>query len=136
MTKIRHEVAKTCTDVIKCPPVLFKIVALMAKARLVTDEARANASRKHGYNATSPLLELTSIPHFSQNKVAEQNSSGIRVDPTASPSGSALISVVLRRGKWALLFRGAAAVQQCDHSKQQLMRDDAAVSMAAADRNG
>jgi hypothetical protein len=97
MTKSRHEVAKTCTVVINFPPVLFKIVALMAKARLVPDEARANASRKHGYNKTSPLLEFASIPHFSQNNVAEQNSRGIRVEPTANPSGSALIAVVLRR---------------------------------------
>ena len=89
---------------------------LMANIRLVTDDANANGSRKS-------ILGSALKPHFFANKAAEQNSSGTKVEPITTPSGSAPMGAE----------EGADVVRHFQQTKQQLVRDDAAVRIDATD---
>ena len=114
-TNRMHEVSIACF-VTMSPLLFFHNTELMAKAKLVTDDASANDPRKS-------ILGSALKPHFSANKAAEQNRSGIKVEPMTKPSGSAPMGAE----------EGADVVRHFHQTKQQLMRDDAAVMIDATD---
>ena len=94
----------------------------MAKIRLDADDASANGSRRAGATTISTDWLAPKV-YLSLNKAREQNSSGTRVEPIAKPSGSAPVGA----------GEDADVVRHFHQTKQQLMRDDAAVKIDATE---